>query len=239
MIVLDRITKIYGKSFVAVDKLNLTVEKGSIAAFVGENGAGKTTAIKMMTGVLKPDSGNIRINGFDIVKEPLSAKRSIAYVADNPDMFLRLSGLEFLNLMADIYGVPKALREERIKKTGERFGMLDALSGPMNEYSHGMRQKVMIMAALIHEPPVWILDEPMTGLDPGAAYELKSMMKEHAAKGNAVFFSTHVLEVAEELCDIIFIIRRGRLIFNGTLAQLKEEHPGKTLEEIFVGMSAV
>ena len=234
MLELTNLCKTYGNSFKAVDDLNIKVGKGQIAGFVGENGAGKTTTIKMMTGILKPDSGNIIINSNDLLKNPILAKKSIAYVADNPDMFLRLRGAEFLQLMADIYEVSPEKREERIKVLAERFDMLDSLSYQMSDYSHGMRQKLMIIAALIHEPPVWILDEPMTGLDPRSAFELKKMMKEHAALGNCVFFSTHVLEVAEELCDIIFIIRKGRLVFSGSLDELKERYPQKSLEEIFI-----
>ena len=169
-----------------------------------------------------------------IAEETLKAKESIAYVADNPDMFLRLSGLEFIHLMADIYHVPANSRTARITEMAERFEITDALSRPMSDYSHGMRQKMMVCAALIHNPPVWILDEPMTGLDPKAAFELKNMMREHAAEGNCVFFSTHVLEVAEQLCDKIIIIRKGQSVFTGTLEELRTEYPDMTLESIFL-----
>lgn len=237
MLSVKGLTKIYGKDFRAVDDISFEVSPGQIAGFVGENGAGKTTAIKMMTGVLMPDAGEITIDGYSRTENPLEAKLRMAYVPDNPDMFLRLKGSEFLSLMADIYRVDEKVRSARIDRLATRFGIRDALPLTMSDYSHGMRQKIMIVAALLHEPPVWILDEPMTGLDPSSAYELKQMMKEHAAKGNCVFFSTHVLEVAEELCDVIFLIRKGRMIFNGSLEELKSLHPHMTLEEIFIEMN--
>ena len=166
MIRVEQVTKRFGKEFTAVDHLDFSIEKGEIVGFVGQNGAGKTTTIKMLTGILRPTSGTITIHGYDIQKEALKAKESIAYVADNPDMFLRLSGLEFIHLMADIYQIPAEERTPRIQSLAERFEITDILERPMSDYSHGMRQKMMVCAALIHNPPVWILDEPMTGLDP-------------------------------------------------------------------------
>ena len=237
MLSVNNLTKKFGNDFTAVDNVSFTLESGKIAGFVGENGAGKTTTIKMMTGVLSPSSGSVLINGFDMAEDPIVAKKSIAYVPDNPDMFLKLRGIEFLSLMADIYGVGEEQRKERIDSLSARFGIEDALGTRMSDYSHGMRQKLMIVSALIHEPPVWILDEPMTGLDPASAYELKQMMKEHAAAGNSVFFSTHVLEVAEELCDMILFIRKGKLVFSGSLEELKALYPTRTLEEIFLEMN--
>ncbi|MBR0133051.1 MAG: ABC transporter ATP-binding protein [Lachnospiraceae bacterium] len=237
MLSVNNLTKKFGSDFTAVDNVSFTLESGKIAGFVGENGAGKTTTIKMMTGVLSPSSGSVLINGFDMAMDPIAAKKSIAYVPDNPDMFLKLRGIEFLSLMADIYGVGKEQRKARIDSLSVRFGIKDALGTRMSDYSHGMRQKLMIVSALIHEPPVWILDEPMTGLDPASAYELKQMMKEHAAAGNSVFFSTHVLEVAEELCDMILFIRKGKLVFSGSLEELKALYPTRTLEEIFLEMN--
>ncbi len=234
MIQVEHVTKKFGKEFTAVNDLTFTINKGEIVGFVGQNGAGKTTTIKMLTGILKPTEGKISIHGYDMQKEALKAKESLAYVADNPDMFLRLSGMEFIQLMADIYQVPEADRQPRIQALAERFEVQDVLGQPMSDYSHGMRQKMMVCAALIHNPPVWILDEPMTGLDPKAAYELKNMMREHAAEGNCVFFSTHVLEVAEQLCDRIIIIRKGEVVFNGTLDELRQAYPGKSLEMIFL-----
>ncbi len=234
MIQVEHVTKRFGKEFVAVDDLNFSIQKGEIVGFVGQNGAGKTTTIKMLTNILQPTTGTIRVNGYDIRKESLKAKESIAYVADNPDMFLRLSGLEFIHLMADIYHIPTKERQPRIEQLAERFEITDVLNRPMSDYSHGMRQKMMVCAALIHNPPVWILDEPMTGLDPKAAFELKNMMREHAAEGNCVFFSTHVLEVAEQLCDKIIIIRQGRMVFYGTLEELRQAYPNMSLESIFL-----
>ena len=236
MIQIENVTKTYNNSVRAVDQLNLTVNNGEIVGFIGPNGAGKTTTLKMLTGILKPDSGSIRIDGFDMLKEPLKAKQVIGYIADSPDMFLRLKGIEFLNLISDIYKVPTSARQERIKSFATRFDLADVLDEPMQNYSHGMRQKMMVMAALVHTPPVWILDEPMTGLDPNAAYELKKMMREHADAGNCVFFSTHVLEVAEKLCDKIIMIRKGQDIYQGTLESLEAQHKNKSLEEIFVEM---
>jgi ABC-2 type transport system ATP-binding protein len=162
---------------------------------------------------------------------------SFAYIADNPDILIQLTGLEYLNFIADMYEVPEEVRKEKIDILSSRFGMTDVLNTQMREYSHGMRQKLMVISALIHNPPAWILDEPMTGLDPSAAFELKQMMREHAAAGNAVLFSTHVLEVAEQLCDRILIINKGRMISEGTLESLKNDHPGQTLEEIFVKLT--
>lgn len=237
MIKAEGITKVYGDSFVSVDNLSFHIKKGTIVGFVGQNGAGKTTTIKMLTGILKPTSGNIQINGFDIETQALSAKQSVGYIADNPDIFLHLTGMEYVNFIADVYGVSEEDRKARVEEMAARFGMEDSLDKQMVSYSHGMRQKMMVIAALVHKPPVWILDEPMTGLDPNAAYELKKMMREHAEQGNCVFFSTHVLEVAERLCDQIIIIKKGKDIYQGTLEKLVEEHKNQSLEEIFIEMT--
>ncbi len=236
MIKAENLTMVYGKDFKAVDKLSFEIKPGEIVGFAGPNGAGKTTAIKMLTGILKPTEGQATVNGFDIVKEPISAKESFAYIADNPDILLQLTGIEYINYIANLYKVPLDSREDRINELADRFGIRDSLGRPMKEYSHGMRQKTMVIAALIHNPPAWILDEPMTGLDPTAAFELKSMMKEHAEKGNAVLFSTHVLEVAEKLCDRIIIINHGQSLYQGTVEELASAHPGKDLEAIFIDM---
>lgn len=237
MIKAEGLTKVYGTDFVSVDNLSFHIKKGEIVGFVGQNGAGKTTTIKMLTGILKPTGGRAVINGYDIESSPLDAKRSIGYISDNPDIFLRLTGAEYVNFIADIYGVSETDRKNRMEDMAVRFGMEDSLNKQMVSYSHGMRQKMMVIAALVHNPPVWILDEPMTGLDPNAAYELKKMMREHAAAGNCVFFSTHVLEVAEKLCDEIIIIKKGRDIYQGTLDKLVEEHKNKSLEDIFIEMT--
>ena len=236
MIKANNLTMIYGGDFKSVDNLTFNVKKGEILGFVGPNGAGKTTVIKMLTGILKPVDGNVIINGFDINDKPLEAKQSLAYVADNPDILISLKGIEYINFIADIYKVPADIRQSRIDSLAERFGIKDALNTSMKEYSHGMRQKLMIIAALIHNPPAWILDEPMTGLDPSAAFELKSMMRTHADEGNCVLFSTHVLEVAEKLCDRILIINHGKDLYQGTVEDLEKSYSGEDLEQIFIDM---
>lgn len=237
MIEAKSLQMIYGNGKKATDDVSFSIKAGEIVGFAGPNGAGKTTVIKMLTGILKPTSGSIVINGFDISKEPIKAKKSFAYIADNPDILIQLTGLEYLNFIADMYEVPESVRKDKIDSLSERFGMKEALNTHMREYSHGMRQKLMVISALIHNPPAWILDEPMTGLDPAAAFELKQMMREHAKAGNAVLFSTHVLEVAEQLCDRILIINKGKIVSEGTLEFLKLQHPGMTLEEIFVKLT--
>lgn len=238
MIRIENVTKTYNSTIRAVDNLNLTVNNGEIVGFIGPNGAGKTTTLKMMTGILKPDCGSIRINDFDMQKEPLKAKQVIGYIADSPDMFLRLKGIEFMNLISDIYKVPTEVRKERIKTFATRFDLTDVLDKPMQSYSHGMRQKMMVAAALVHDPEVWILDEPLTGLDPKSAFALKQMMREHADAGNSVLFSTHVLEVAEKLCDKVIIINHGKSLFYGTLDELTAKYPNMDLEKIFLEMTA-
>ena len=238
MIKIEQITKTYNGTVRAVDNLSLTVNDGEIVGFIGPNGAGKTTTLKMMTGILKPDCGTVLINEFDMQKEPLKAKQVIGYIADSPDMFLRLKGIEFMNLISDIYKVPAELRKERIKTFATRFDLAEVLDRPMQSYSHGMRQKIMVAAALVHDPAVWILDEPLTGLDPKSAYNLKNMMREHADAGNSVLFSTHVLEVAEKLCDKVIIINHGHSLFYGTLDELTSQYPDMDLEKIFLEMTA-
>lgn len=235
MISLKNISKTYGSSGKkAVDSLSLDVADGKITGFIGPNGAGKTTTLKMITGVLAPDEGSVTLNGIDMKTSPLEAKKQFGFVADSPDNFLRVKGIEYLNFMADIYGVPADLRNNFIENVSRRFEMEDALGSRILSYSHGMRQKIMVIGALIHNPSIWILDEPLTGLDPRSAYELKEMMKEHAAAGNSVLFSTHVLEVAEKLCDQIAIINRGVLLYLGTLEDLRARYPEQSLEEIFL-----
>lgn len=238
MIRIENVTKTYNNTVRAVDNLNLTVNNGEIVGFIGPNGAGKTTTLKMMTGILRPDSGSIFINEFDMQKNALAAKQEIGYIADSPDMFLRLKGIEFLNLISDIYKVPTDVRRDKIKVMAERFELIDVLDKPMQSYSHGMRQKMMVAAALVHNPAVWILDEPLTGLDPKSAFALKGMMREHANAGNSVLFSTHVLEVAEKLCDKVIIINHGKTLFYGTLEELTAQHPDMDLEKIFLELTA-
>lgn len=238
MIQIENVTKTYNSAVRAVNNLNLTVQDGEIVGFIGPNGAGKTTTLKIMTGILKPDCGTILINGHNIEKEPLQAKMEIGYIADSPDMFLRLKGIEFMNLISDIYNVSAKERKERIRIFAKRFELEDVLDKPMQSYSHGMRQKMMVAAALVHNPAVWILDEPLTGLDPKSAYNLKNMMREHADAGNSVLFSTHVLEVAEKLCDKVIIINHGETLYYGTLEDLTGQYPNKDLEQIFLEMTA-
>ena len=238
MIEIISVTKSYNGKNKAVDDISINIRDGEIFGFLGPNGAGKTTTIKMITGILSADSGKITINGIDIEKNDLEAKKQFGFVPDNPDMFLRLKGIEYLNFIADIYEVPSKLRKERVEALAKRFEMSDALTDQIQSYSHGMRQKIIIMGALIHEPEVWILDEPMTGLDPKSSYVLKEMMREHASRGKSVFFSTHVLEVAEKICDRVAVINKGKILFCGTLAELREHFKASTsLEKIFLEMT--
>ena len=235
MIRLENVTKTYNKTVKALDDVSFNVKGGEIVGFIGPNGSGKTTTMKLLTGIIKPDKGKIFVNGFNIKEDPIKVKESIGYIADSPDMFLRLKGTEFLQLIGDIYRVPTEDRQTRIESLAEKFGLTKALSSPMMSYSHGMRQKMMVIAALLHKPPVWILDEPMIGLDPKSAFELKQLMREHTKEGNAVFFSTHVLEVAEKLCDKVAIIKDGRLIKSGTMDEVKGD---ESLEEVFLELEA-
>jgi len=235
MIEINNVSKSYSGTIKAVDSLSLTIPKGKIFGFLGPNGAGKSTTIKMITGILNADSGEIKVNGVSIKDKPLEAKKQFGYVPDSPDMFLRLKGLEYLNFMADIYDVPKAIRKEKIESLAKRFELIDTLGDKIQSYSHGMRQKIVLMGALIHDPSVWILDEPLTGLDPKASYTLKEMMREHVSKGKTVFFSTHVLEVAEKICDKVAIINKGKILFNGTLDEMREHFKSnESLENIFL-----
>jgi len=238
LISITGLSKSYNKGAVkAVDNLNMHVNHGEIFGFLGPNGAGKTTTIKMMIGLLNPDSGSIIINGHDIQRNPLDAKRNIGYVPDNPDVYDRLTGIEYLNFMADVYEVPADIRKERIKYFLDIFSLADAASDLIKSYSHGMKQKIVITGALIHDPAVWILDEPMVGLDPKSAHLLKELMRKHCDKGNTVFFSTHVLEVAEKLCDRIGIIHKGKLIAVGTMDELRQGDNAGSLENIFLELT--
>jgi ABC-2 type transport system ATP-binding protein len=238
MIEIKNVTKSYNGAVKAVDDLNITIPDGQIIGFLGPNGAGKTTTIKMVTGVIKPDTGSITINGISIAENALEAKKQFGFVPDSPDMFLRLKGIEYLNFMADIYNVDEETRKQKIKELAERFGMESVLSDQIQSYSHGMRQKIVIMGVLVHSPNVWILDEPMTGLDPKSSFLLKEMMREHADHGKTVFFSTHVLEVAEKLCDKVAIINKGKLQFYGTMEEVREHFKtDDSLEKIFLEMT--
>lgn len=233
MIKFINVTKKYN-DFTAVDDLSFEVKKGEIVGFIGPNGSGKTTTMKLISGIIKKTSGSIYVNDLDIEKDPLKIKASIGYISDSPDAFLRLKGIDYLNFIADIYEVSLNDRKERIEKYSNEFEMKEFLNNPMLSYSHGMRQKLMIISQLIHEPDVWILDEPTVGLDPKSSYTLKEMMKEHASKGKTVFFSTHILEIAEKLCDRVIIIFKGKKIYEGTLDELKDRYKEKTLEEIYI-----
>ena len=235
MIKLENISKSYVKGKKSVDSLNLEIKDGEIFGFLGPNGAGKTTTIKMITGILNADEGRILVDDKDIKKESISAKKTIGFVPDTPDIFLKLKGIEYLNFMGDIYEVTKEIRKQRIEELTKKFEIYDNLNEEMQGYSHGMRQKIILCGALLNNPKNWILDEPMTGLDPKASYDLKEMMRKHAKEGNCVFFSTHVLEVAEKLCDRVGIINKGKLIFVGTFEEMKTKlKDNGTLEELFL-----
>ena len=235
MIKLENISKSYVKGKKSVDSLNLEIKDGEIFGFLGPNGAGKTTTIKMITGILNADEGRILVDDKDIKKESISAKKTIGFVPDTPDIFLKLKGIEYLNFMGDIYEVPKEIRKQRIEELTKKFEIYDNLNEEMQGYSHGMRQKIILCGALLNNPKNWILDEPMTGLDPKASYDLKEMMRKHAKEGNCVFFSTHVLEVAEKLCDRVGIINKGKLNFVGTFEEMKTTlKDNGTLEELFL-----
>lgn len=238
MIEIKNISKTYSGKVKAVNQLSMTVDDGEIIGFIGPNGAGKTTTLKMMTGILNPDEGEILLNGINIQHDPIEAKRQFGFVPDNPDIFLRLKGIEYLNFMADIYDVSDDLRRERIAHYADTFQMTNALNDKILSYSHGMRQKIVMMGVLVHSPNIWILDEPLTGLDPQSAYALKEMMREHVASNKTVFFSTHVLEVAEKLCSKVAIINKGELFYFGTLESLKTQYPGLSLEDIFLKVTS-
>ncbi len=236
MIEINGVSKTYSGRVKAVDNISLTVEPGSIYGFLGPNGAGKTTTIKLIAGIIQPDSGVIRVNGYDTARDAVKAKMSVGFVPDDPNIFLHLKGVEYLKFMADIYEVEAGQRQSVISSLAERFDMTKALGDKIQSYSHGMRQKIVIMGALMHRPKVWILDEPMTGLDPKSAFELKSMMREHADAGNTVFFSTHVLEVAEKLCDNVAVIGAGHILYSGGMDGLKTSSD-TSLEKMFLEMT--
>ena len=238
MIRFEHVVKQYDKSQVrAVDDLTLHVEKGSTLGFIGPNGAGKTTTIRLLTGILQPTEGRVLVDGIDMEKDPIAAKRLIGFVPDAHEMYDRLTGMEYLNFMADVYGVSKPDRKAHVEKYLNLFGLEDAARNQIRSYSRGMKQKLTIIGALIHQPPVWVLDEPMVGLDPRAAHILKEEMRQHCERGNTVFFSTHVLEVAEKLCDRIAIINKGQLVAQGSLEELRAGENAGTLEQLFLEMT--
>ena len=230
MLRIEHLTKTYGDKR-AVDDLSLSIAPGEICGFIGHNGAGKTTTIKSVCGILQFDSGEITINGHSVKAEPLRCKRDIAYIPDNPDIYLFLSGIKYLNFIADVFGVPAEVRQERIHRYADLFELTDDLAQPVSAYSHGMKQKLAIISALIHEPKLMILDEPFVGLDPVASHSLKTLMRQLCLSGGAIFFSTHVLEVAEKLCDQVAIIRRGKLVVSGTMEAVKGD---ASLESVFL-----
>ena len=230
MLKIRNFTKCYdGKA--VVDDLSLEVAAGDIYAFIGHNGAGKTTTIKAACGILQFDGGDIFIDGMSVKEKPLECKKIISYIPDNPELYDYLSGVKYLNFVADIYGVGKADREERIRRYADIFGLTEDLAQPVSAYSHGMKQKLAIIAAWIHEPKLIIMDEPFVGLDPVASHTLKTMMREHCDNGGAIFFSTHVLEVAEKLCDKVAIIKSGKLVTSGDMETVKGD---TSLEEVFL-----
>lgn len=238
MLKISHLSKAYNKSTVkAVDDLNLELNEGEIFGFLGPNGAGKTTTIKMLTGILSYEEGDIEVCGHDLKRDSIAAKKNIGYVSDNDVIYDKLTGKEYVDFLADIYGVDVATRKERAERMLKIFNLKDAFNNPIKTYSHGMKQKISIIGALIHNPKLWVLDEPMMGLDPQSAYELKELMKQHCREGNTVFFSTHVLEVAEKLCDRVGIIVKGKLVLSGSVAEIKDKAHDESLEEIFLSVA--
>ena len=234
MLRIENLTKTYGEKR-AVDNLSLHIAPGEIYGFIGHNGAGKTTTLKAVVGILQFDKGEVFIKGESVRKNPLACKQKIAYIPDNPDLYEFMTGIKFLNFIADIFGVPEEKRQERIRKYADLFEMTENLAQPIASYSHGMKQKLAIISAWIHEPKLIIMDEPFVGLDPKAAHLLKIMMRELCEEGGAIFFSTHVLEVAEKLCDKVAIIKGGRLIRSGTMEEVKGDD---SLEDVFLELEA-
>ncbi len=230
MLKIENLTKVYGDKK-AVDDLSLHIAPGEIYGFIGHNGAGKTTTLKSVAGILQFDAGEIYINGKSVKEQPLECKKEIAYIPDNPDLYDFMSGIKYLNFIADIFGVSAEDRAARIKKYADTFELTDSLAEPVAAYSHGMKQKLAIIAAWLHTPRLIIMDEPFVGLDPKAAHILKEMMREECDNGGAIFFSTHVLEVAEKLCDKVAIIKAGRLIRSGTMEEVKGD---ASLEQVFL-----
>ena len=230
MLKIEHLTKAYGEKK-AVDDLSLHIAPGEIYGFIGHNGAGKTTTLRSVAGIQQFDKGEILIAGHSVRTEPLECKRVLAYIPDNPDLYDFMSGIKYLNFIADVFGVGADERAERIRRWAGEFELTDDLAQPIAAYSHGMKQKLAIISAWLHEPKLILMDEPFVGLDPKAAHILKGMMREHCAGGGAIFFSTHVLEVAEKLCDKVAIIRRGKLVRSGTMEEVRGDD---SLEEVFL-----
>ena len=231
MLEIKNFTKSYGGTKKAADGVTLTINSGDICGFIGHNGAGKSTTIRAAVGVLDFTEGEILIDGHSVKKEPVKCKQITAYIPDNPDIYENLTGIEYLNFISDVFGIKGKLREERIRKYADIFGITDSLGDLIRSYSHGMRQKIAIISALIHEPKLLVLDEPFVGLDPKATFTLKEIMRDMCSKGSAVFFSTHVLDVAEKLCNRVVIIKEGRIIASGTMDELTKD---RSLEDVFL-----
>ena len=234
MLQIQNLTKRFGDK-VAVDDLTLHIAPGEIYGFIGHNGAGKTTTLRSIAGIQQFDAGEIRINGVSVTADPLACKRIMAYIPDNPDLYDFMSGIQFLNFIGDIFAVPADVRQERIRDYAARFELTDDLAQPISAYSHGMKQKLAMISGWLHEPKLILMDEPFVGLDPKASHLLKELMREHCDRGGAIFFSTHVLEVAEKLCDKVAIIRRGALVRSGTMDEVKGD---TSLEEVFLELEA-
>ena len=234
MLRIEHLTKTFGEKL-AVDDLSLHIAPGEIYGFIGHNGAGKTTTLRSAVGIQSFDAGEIFVNGLSVRTDPLGCKRALAYIPDNPDLYEFMTGSRYLNFIADIFKVSPADRQERIRDYAGRFELTDDLAQPVATYSHGMKQKLAIIAAWLHEPRLVIMDEPFVGLDPKAAFLLKAMMRELCDRGGAIFFSTHVLEVAEKLCDKVAIIKQGRLIRSGTMDEVRGD---ESLEEVFLELEA-
>ena len=230
MLRIEHLTKAYGEKK-AVDDLSLHIRPGEIYGFIGHNGAGKTTTLKSVAGLLNFDAGEIFINGRSIKADPIGCKRDLAYIPDNPDLYDYMNGIGFLNFVADIFGVDADTRAARIRRYADAFGLTADLAQPISAYSHGMKQKLAVISALIHDPKLILMDEPFVGLDPIAAHTLKQMMREMCDGGGSIFFSTHVLEVAEKLCDQVAIIRQGRLLISGPMDEVRGD---ASLEEVFL-----
>ncbi len=239
MLKINNLTKTYSKNAVpAVNNLSLEVKPGEIFGFIGPNGAGKSTTIKCATGILSYDDGNIRIGGIDLKSSPIEAKRLIGYVSDDHATYERLTGAEYVNFMANVYDVPESERKARLDKYLEIFDLKSAINDQIKSYSHGMKQKLNVIGALIHEPELWILDEPLTGLDPKSAYNLKNLMREYANEGKSVFFSSHVLDVVEKVCDRVGIIDKGNLITVCSVSELHESGLSSSLEDLFLQITS-
>lgn len=234
MLTIQNFSKTYKGGKKAVDNLSLHVERGDIYGFIGHNGAGKSTTIKAVVGVLDYEEGQILIDGHDVKTEPLACKRITAYIPDSPDLYEHLTGIQYLNFISDIFDIPSQAREERIKKNADAFEITRDLGDLISSYSHGMKQKLAIISALIHEPRLLVLDEPFVGLDPKASVTLRNKMRELCASGSSIFFSTHVLEVAEKLCNKVAMIHQGKLAFAGTIEALLLEKEGGSLEGLFM-----